>query len=344
MNSTLVQYPTTKDSSQENIANLPVNQLLTGHAASIMKNWPSNSIDLIVTSPPYWSAVEYEDTTNGVICYDDYIADLQNVWIQCSRVLRPNGKLCINTPILPIPKRIINQHTRHIKNIAFDIERRILDETELCRYSLFIWQKQTSKMMFGSYPYPGNIFENNTIEFINIYVKPGKPPKFDADIKEANKISRAEWLDLTQQVWFMYPHDVKREEGHPAPFPEKLPARLIKLYAFGAFGSFPGETVCDPFVGTGTTCVVAKSMGLRWIGIDISQTYLEFATKRISTTPPFQPMFLVGRPKYPGKEELKQLYAQKAETKGPTAASKHKRETFGRKLVKNEISKQLRLV
>jgi hypothetical protein len=85
--------------------------------------------------------------------------------------------------------------------------------------------------MFGSYPYPGNIIENNTIEFINDYVKPGKPPKFDPDVKDGNAITRTEWLDLAQQVWFMYPEDVKREGDHPAPFPEKLPARLMRLTA-----------------------------------------------------------------------------------------------------------------
>src|SRR3546814_1803797 len=96
------------------------------------------------------------------------------------------------------------------------MEKRILENTDLERYSLFIWQKQTSKMMFGSYPQPGNIIENNTVEFINVYVKPGKPPKFSNEVKQGNKLSRTEWLDLAQQVWFMYPEDVKREEGHPA--------------------------------------------------------------------------------------------------------------------------------
>src|SRR3546814_604170 len=158
-----------------------------------------------------------------------------------------------------------------LKNIAFDMEKRILENTDLERYSLFIWQKQTSKMMFGSYPQPGNIIENNTVEFINVYVKPGKPPKFSNEVKQGNKLSRTEWLDLAQQVWFMYPEDVKREEGHPAPFPEKLPARLMRLYTQGAVGEFSGEIVLDPFVGTGTTCVVAERMGRRWIGIDSSR-------------------------------------------------------------------------
>jgi modification methylase len=118
-----------------------------------------------------------------------------------ARVLRPNGKLCINAPIMPIPKEVIGQHTRHLKNIAFDIEHRILAETDLERYSLFVWQKQTSKMMFGSYPYPGNPIENNTIEFVNVFVKPGKLPKFPLHVKAANKIGDAEW-----------------RAGHPHPF------------------------------------------------------------------------------------------------------------------------------
>src|SRR3546814_4837211 len=76
---------------------------------------------------------------------------------------------------------------------------------------------------------------------------------------------------MAQQVWFMYPEDVKREEGHPAPFPEKLPARLMRLYTQGAVGEFSGAIVLDPFVGTGSTCVVAERRGSRWIGIDMSE-------------------------------------------------------------------------
>src|SRR6516225_1694921 len=246
-----------------------VDCLFTGHASEVMATFPDSFIDLVITSPPYWTAVEYDQGKSPWSSYDAYLDDMQSVWNQCARVLRANGKLCINAPIMPIPKKVIQQHTRHLKNIAFDIEHKILAETDLKRYSLFVWQKQTSKMMFGSYPYPGNIIENNTIEFINVYVKPGKPPKFGPEVKAANALTRAEWLDLTQQVWFMYPQDVKREGDHPAPFPEKLPARLIRLYSFGAAAHFPGEVVLDPFAGTGTTCAVAKRMGRRYVGIDI---------------------------------------------------------------------------
>ena len=197
--------------------------------------------------------------------------------------------------------------------------------------------------MFGSYPYPGNIIENNTTEFINVYVKPGKPPKFGPEAKSANKLSRQEWMDLTQQVWFMYPEDVRREEGHPAPFPEKLPARLIRLYTYGAANGFDGELVLDPFVGTGTTCAVAQRMGRRWLGIDLNRRYLDTASKRINEGGP-APLLLVGRAAYPGKAELAALASQDAGSAGTSAAAKHRRRTYGRSVAAKEDDVQPRLV
>ncbi len=293
-----------------------VDRLLVGHAAQVMADLPAGSIDLVITSPPYWTAVEYADGKASWTSYEDYLVDLQTVWAQCARVLRPNGKLCINAPVMPIPQVVIRQQTRHLKNIAFDIEHGLLKDTDLERYALFVWQKQTSKMMFGSYPYPGNLIENNTIEFINVYVKPGKPPKFPREAKEANALSRAEWLDLTQQVWFMYPEDVKRGGSHPAPFPQKLPGRLIRLYSYGAAKDFPGEIVLDPFAGTGTTCAVAKSMGRRFIGIDINKAYVEIARRKVRDALPVEPLLLVGRAKYPAKAELAAMLRNGAGTAG----------------------------
>lgn len=324
-----------------------LNRIHQGDAAEVMARLPACSVDLIVTSPPYWTAVRYDDgavdggeASGRWASYDGYLEDMFRVWAQCARVLRPNGKLCINAPLMPIPKEIIPQHTRHLKDIAGDISQTILSGTDLERYALFIWQKQTSKMMFGSYPFPGNIIENNTVEMINVYVKPGKPPKFDSDVKEASRLSREEWLDLTQQVWFMYPEDVKRDKDHPAPFPEKLPARLIRLYTFGAFGSFPGEIVLDPFVGTGTTCAVAKSMGRRWMGIDVVPRYVEAARDRVRHAEEFQPLLLVGRARYPTAEELREIVAN---TAGKEAETKHKRKTYGRGINRDEGG-QLKLV
>jgi modification methylase len=316
-----------------------VDRLFSGHAAEILSGFPEACIDLVVTSPPYWTAVEYAGGKSPWGSYDDYLADMQTVWNACARVLRPNGKMCVNAPIMPIPKALIRQHTRHLKNIAFDMESRILKETDLQRYGLFVWQKQTSKMMFGSYPYPGNIIENNTVEFINVYVKPGKPPKVEPGVKAANALSRVEWLDLTQQVWFIYPQDVRRSGEHPAPFPEKLPARLLRLYTYGAARRFPGEVVLDPFAGTGTTCAVAKSMGRRYVGIDIDPAYVKIAAERLANAPDFPPPLLVGRAKYPGKDALSQIAAAAGGTNGKAAAAKHKRKTYGRRVAtKDAIS------
>ena len=312
------------------VASTLPDRLICGHAAAVMGDWPEGCIDLIMTSPPYWNAVAYDNDAAPWRDYQTYLADMLSVWEQCARVLRPNGKLCINAPIMPIPKRMIAQHTRHLKNIAFDMEATILAATDLARYSLFIWQKQTSKMMFGSYPYPGNILENNTAEFINVYVKPGRPPRFAPEVKEANRLSRAEWLDLTQQVWFMYPEDVKRGRDHPAPFPMKLPARLMRLYSLGAEGDYPGALVLDPFVGTGTTCAVARSMRRRWVGIDISCTYLDMARCRIAKASSIAPPLLVGRPRYKTRDELRGVALQEAGTTGRKAATKHKRRSYGR--------------
>ncbi len=312
-----------------------VDRIHAGESSTLLQQFPDASIDLIVTSPPYWTAVEYaEQSEHSTGTYEDYIEALLKVWVQCARVLRPNGKMAINTPILPIPKEIIsNQHTRHIKNINHDIEQSILQATDLQRFSLFIWQKQTSKLMFGSFPYPGNILENNTIEFISVFVKPGKPPKYDPQVKDAYKLSREEWIDLTQQIWFMYPENVRRDGDHPAPFPEKLPGRLIRLYTYGAFEAFQGEIVLDPFCGTGTTCAVAKKMMRRFIGIDISERYVELARKEIEQTDEENPLLLVGRPKYQTREELAQIQFG---TAGLLAESKHKRKTYGKKNSRKE--------
>ena len=187
---------------------------------------------------------------------------------------------------MPIPKRGIgNQHTRHLKNISADIERTILSHVPtLNRLSLFVWQKQTTVKMFGSYPYPPNIYEDNTIEFINVFVKDGEPPKLDQKSKEMSKLTQPEWLNLTMQVWPIYPEDVTRAGGHPAPFPVALPLRLIKMYTFARSDEtgFEGDIVLDMFNGTGASCLAAKASGRHFIGIDLNSGYSLTARNRLA--------------------------------------------------------------
>jgi DNA modification methylase len=222
----------------------------------------------------------------GQSSYERYLDDLLDVWVEAERVLVPNGKLCINTPIVPVPKKVDNStHTRVLKNLNNDIEFTILTRgrCSLQRYSLFIWQKQTSVKMFGSYPYPPNLYEDNTIEFINVYVKPGKPRSLPKTVKEGSKLTQEQWLNLTMQIWPIYPEDVSRTGGHPAPFPVKLPQRLTLMYTFAAVPAvgFPGDVVLDMFAGTGATCLAAKSTGRRFIGIDLNPEYCAFARDRL---------------------------------------------------------------
>ena len=280
-----------------------INKFLVGNSLTKLKQMEDDSVDLIITSPPYWNAVEYDKDINTD--YETYLETLTDIFSECARVLRPNGKMAINTPIMPIPQALIKQDVRHLKDISSDLSEKILTNTNLNLFSVYIWQKQTSKLMFGSYPYPGNLLENNTIEFIQVYVKPGKSKKYPKNVKENEKLKKHEWIDLIQQVWFMIPEDINRKKNHPAPYPEKLPARLIRMFSYGAFNSFEGDVILDPFVGTGTTCVVAKKMNRRFIGIDISAAYIEHARAKLYKAKQNEQVnFLVGKTTHENKKEL----------------------------------------
>lgn len=263
-----------------------VNKIINDDALDVLSKVPSECAALAVTSPPYWNTVDYGIRGQiGQTSYEQYLADLLPIWKEMERVLIPNGKLAIITPIMPIPKKVINKnHTRHLKNINNDIERSILDNLAgLQRFSLYIWQKQTSVKMFGSYPYPPNIYEDNTIEFINVYVKDGVPLSIPRQAKEASALTQEEWRNLTMQVWPIYPEDVQRAGGHPAPFPVVLPQRLIMMYTFKECPEtdFEGDIVLDMFNGTGATCVAARALGRKWIGVDLHPGYCEIARNRV---------------------------------------------------------------
>ncbi|MGR3310482.1 MAG: DNA-methyltransferase [Candidatus Brocadiales bacterium] len=273
--------------NQKDWPNKRVNKILQADALHALRQLPDGCIALVVTSPPYWNTINYGfDGQIGQTSYGQYLHDLLAVWEQTYRVLIPNGKIAIVTPIMPISKSIVNdQHTRHIKNISNDIEQTILLNIKgLKRYSLFIWQKQTSVKMFGSYPYPPNIYEDNTIEFINVFTKEGVPSSIPLEAKKPSKITKEEWRNLTMQVWPIYPEDVKRAGGHPCPFPVTLPQRLIMMYTFKEAPEvgFKGDIVLDMFNGAGATCIAARAAGRNWIGIDLNPEYCDIARYRVA--------------------------------------------------------------
>jgi DNA modification methylase len=266
-------------------------RIVCGDTLSVLRQLPDDWCAAAITSPPYWHTVDYGVQGQiGLNSYEKYLDDLDLVWAEIARVLLPNGKFCLNVPILPLTKDISEaafgpSHTRVLLDLYSDMKQRI-ERTSLQLFSLYVWEKQTTEKMFGSYPFPPNLYERNYIEFIVVFVKPGLPRVLPPEVKEFSKLSQADWLDLTQQIWWMYPENVPRLEGHPAPFPEALPNRLIAMYTFRSAPehNFAGDFVLDPFVGSGTTCVAARRLGRRFVGIDLNAEFAAFAQHRVAAS------------------------------------------------------------
>ncbi len=269
-----------------------IDRVVCGDSADVLGRLPPGFASLAITSPPYWNLVDYGvEGQIGLGSYDFYRNQLKPVWSGVARALRPNGKFALNVPLMPIRKEVSERffgrtHTRVLLDLYSDLRQDILQTTDLIAYGLFIWEKQTTEKMFGSYPYPPNLYERNYIEFIAIFVKPGPPPKVPGAAKAAAKLTQKQWMDLTTQIWWMYPENVGRTKGHPAPFPEALPNRLVNMYSFPGVESaaFQGDIVLDPFAGWGTTCVAAKRCGRRFVGIDLSASFCNHAVLRIAKT------------------------------------------------------------
>ena len=235
------------------------------------------SIRLIITSPPYFNAKNYNHQDQIGLnsnSYAKYISSMNPVWRECFRVLKPNGKLCINSPILPMDKQTMStHHNRDYLNINNDIENNILNTTEFFRYDLIIWDKgSTDQLMMGSYPHPPNFYGLNTIEFINIFVKDGKPEKIDNKTKNKSKLSKDEWRKYISSIWKFPP---EHDRAHPAPFPVELPFRLIKLF------SFTNDIILDPFMGSGTTALAAKMVERHFLGYELNKNYIKLGEKRL---------------------------------------------------------------
>lgn len=266
-----------------------------------MREVKDNSVDLIITSPPYFNIKDYskdgyQQTNHSSLqqndignydTFDDYIKQMLKVWKECERVLKPNGKLCLNVPLLPMLKDDYNSHyNRHIYDLQSSIQNSILKGTSLYLMDLYIWNRTNSskKLMFGSYPYPRNFYAQNTVEFITIFVKDGTPLNgLPPEIKEMSKLTKEEWVTFTKQIWDI-PIPNKKDIAfgeHPAIMPEEIPNRCIRLF------SYVGDTVLDPFAGSGTTLRVAKKLGRNFIGYELYENYKEVIEKKISSVKEF---------------------------------------------------------
>ena len=235
------------------------------------------SVHLIITSPPYWQLKDYG--TNNQIgyheTYESYINNLNLVWNECHRVLHPGCRLCINIgdqfarsvyygryKVIPIRTEII----KFCETIGFDYMGAI------------IWQKVTTTnttggaTIMGSFPYPRNGILKLDYEFILLFKKQGSPPKPTKEQKELSIISMEEWNTFFSGHWYIAG---AKQEGHIAMFPEELPARLIKMFAF------VGDIVLDPFLGSGTTSVAALNLERNSIGYEINPEFIPIIKEKL---------------------------------------------------------------
>lgn len=255
---------------------MTTHKIVFGDSRSL-KQIVDKSVQLIITSPPYWQLKDYEvDNQIGFNdSYEDYINNLNLVWQECNRVLSDGCRLCIN---------IGDQFARSVYYGRYKV---IPIRTEIIRFcesigmdymGAIIWQKTTTMntsgggAVMGSFPYPRNGILKIDYEFILIFKKPGNAPKPTKEQKELSIITKDEWNKYFSSHWHF---NGAKQLGHIAMFPEELPKRLIKMF------SYYGETVFDPFVGSGTTSLAAMKLGRNSIGYEINKDYKPFIEEKL---------------------------------------------------------------
>lgn len=243
-------------------------KLYVGNAKQELLNIEDNNIQLIVTSPPYWNARNYEHTQQIGFndTYEEYLKTMRQIFEGCVRVLLPDGKIAVNIGNI-YNKDNIDKRTYTV-NLVLDLWK-ILNEFKVLRYmGTIFWKKTTSRngaVLFGSYPYPSNFMISTALEPIHVFRKRGKR-KIPKEVKEKSRISKAEFREIREPIWYL---NGTSKKTHPAVFPNELPHRLIKMY------SFYSDIVLDPFCGIGTTNVEALKLGRDSIGIDVREDYIE---------------------------------------------------------------------
>ena len=241
------------------------------------------SVHLIVTSPPYWTLKEYpkhKHQLGSVSDYEGFHNELDKVWRHCLRVLVPGGRLvCVVGDVCLSRKR----HGRHMvmplhadivvrcRRIGFDNLTPIL----WYKISNAAYEIENGSGFLGK-PYEPNAIIKNDVEFILMLRKPGGYRQPTEEQRNSSRLTKEEHHDWFQQIWKM-PGESTRE--HPAPYPPEVAYRLVRMF------SFAGDTVLDPFLGTGTTLLAAAQTGRNGIGIEIDETYFKKARARLEFQP-----------------------------------------------------------
>jgi len=251
--------------------------------STCMDEVEDSSVHLVVTSPPYWNLKDYgEDQGIGqtATTYEEYFASLCNVFHECVKKLVPDGKLIINIMPILLTGKNTKFNRRVTKMVLPDLEEFMTSLGSMYLHSLFIWDKRKAVRFssWGSYPYPPNLLSSYPWEWIIVFSKSGKRSPVNSEIKEDSVVTQSEFTNWVQNsIWDFQPASAK-QENHPAPFPEELPRRCIRLY------SFVGDTVLDPFAGSGTTLKVARDLGRNSIGYEINPKYEPVIREKIGST------------------------------------------------------------
>lgn len=237
------------------------------------------SVHLIVTSPPYWSLKKYNDAPGQLGHIEDYeafLSELEKVWRHCLRVLVPGGRLVCVVGDVCVARKAFGRH------LVFPLHA---DICVICRRLGFdnlnpiIWHKianasyevENGSRFLGK-PYEPNAIIKNDIEFILMQRKPGGYRRPTESQREASRIPKAEFDNWFRQVWSITGASTKE---HPAPYPFELANRLVRMF------SFCGDTVLDPFCGTGTTLMAAMRSGRNSVGVEIDRAYCRLAARNM---------------------------------------------------------------
>ena len=257
-------------------------RLLQGDARNL-SYIEDESVHLVVTSPPYWTLKKYRDheaQLGDVEDYKDFLHELDKIWKHCHRTLVPGGRLvCVVGDVCLSRRKNNGRHTvvplhasiqEHCRNIGYD------------NLAPIIWHKISNATFeasgngggFLGKPYEPNAVIKNDIEFILMERKPGGYRSPSVATRVMSVISEENYQKWFRLVWDDLPGASTRD--HPAPYPTELAERLIRMF------SFAGDTVLDPFLGTGTTSVAAARCGRNSFGVEIDPHYRKMASDRIA--------------------------------------------------------------
>ncbi|HLW79857.1 MAG TPA: site-specific DNA-methyltransferase [Terriglobia bacterium] len=257
------------------------NQHVIRHGDARELDWiPSESVHLVVTSPPYWTLKEYplhEGQLGLIADYDAFHDELEKVWRHCLRVLVPGGRLVCVVGDVCLSRR---RHGRHMvmpmhadivvraRKLGFD------NLTPIFWYKIANanYEVENGSSFLGK-PYEPNAIIKNDVEFILMLRKAGGYRQPTEEQREASKLSKEEYQEWFQQVWNGLMGESTKH--HPAPYPEELAYRLVRMF------SFVGDTVLDPFMGTGSTLLAAARCGRNSIGVEVEPAYVKMSRERL---------------------------------------------------------------